>query len=247
MATLFRRQPETPSTAPGERIYAIGDIHGRHDLFREIMKKIIAHWESTPKTFKKISLLLLGDLIDRGPANAECLEFAHQLVTRSKVLLLRGNHEDLLLKSMAGNPVAQDIWLANGGLAFLANFNVAPPQAEEDSFDFGERLGRAIPAHLIAMLNTAPLTHRSGDYLFTHAGIRPGVPLRQQTEQDLLFIRNEFTQSSRWHGAVIVHGHTIVESVELHPNRIAVDTGAYASGKLSCVCLEGRRRQVIHT
>lgn len=247
MATLFQRQPDNPSTAESERVYAIGDIHGRYDLFRKIIVKIITHWESTPQTFQKIRIVLLGDLIDRGPASSECLEFAHQLVSFSKVELLRGNHEDLLLKSMAGNAVAQEIWVANGGLAFLSNFDIAPPKEGEDSFDFAERLNRAMPEHLITMLNNAPLTCRSGDYLFTHAGVKPGVSLRKQKEQDLLFIRQEFTQSSRWHGAVIVHGHTIVESVEMHPNRIAVDTGAHASGRLSCICLEGRRRQILHT
>lgn len=247
MATLFRKQPLNPSTTPGERVYAIGDVHGRYDLFRDIMRKIVAHWETSPSSLAKVKIVLLGDLIDRGPASSHCLEFAYQLVNNSNVTLLRGNHEDLLLKSIEGHAVAQEIWLANGGLAFLDDYNVAPPQSEEDSFDFAERLSQAVPHHLVKLLQEAPLTCQSGDYLFVHAGIRPGRPLARQREEDLLFIRKEFTESSREHGAVIVHGHTIVEHVEMHDNRIAVDTGAYTTGRLSCICLDGRRRQIIHT
>ncbi len=247
MATLFRKQLLNPSTTPGERVYAIGDVHGRYDLFRDIVKKIVVHWEAGPSSFAKVKIVLLGDLIDRGPASSHCLEFAYQLVNNSNVTLLRGNHEDLLLKSIEGHAVAQEIWLANGGLAFLDDYGVAPPQSGEDSFDFAERLSKAIPSHLVQLLQEAPLTCQSGDYLFVHAGIRPGRPIARQREEDLLFIRKEFTESSRKHGAIIVHGHTIVDHVELHENRIAVDTGAYATGRLSCICLEGRRRQIIHT
>lgn len=247
MATLFRKQQLKPSTTPGERVYAIGDVHGRYDLFVDIVKKIVAHWEASPSTFAKVKIVLLGDLIDRGPASSQCLEFAYQLVKNSQVVLLKGNHEDLLLKSIAGHAVAQDIWLANGGLQFIAEYGVAPPKSGEDSFDFAERLSEAVPGHLVQLLEEAPLTCQSGDYLFVHAGIRPGRPIARQREEDLLFIRKEFTESSRKHGAIVVHGHTIVDHVEMHDNRIAVDTGAYASGRLSCICLEGRRRQVIHT
>lgn len=248
MATLFRKKKlKLPSTAAGERVYAIGDIHGRYDLFQRLVDQTIAHWESSPNSFSKVKMVLLGDLIDRGPASFECLEFAHELVTRADIMLLRGNHEDLLLKSMEGHAIAQKIWLANGGIQFLSSFGIAPPQTTEDNFDFAERITSAVPDHLIDTLKKAPLTYRSGDYLFVHAGIRPGKALDQQEEEDLLFIRKEFTGSTRKHEAVIVHGHTIVDSVERHNNRIAVDTGAFASGRLSCVCLEGPRCEILHT
>ncbi len=247
MPHLLRQRFKEPSTRKGERIYAIGDIHGRHDLFHELIAAIVRHWEVSPRNFDRVEMVLLGDIIDRGPDSAWCLSLAYDLVTRSHVRLLRGNHEDLLLKSIAGHPIAQRIWLKNGGEAFLADFGIAPPRPDEDSIDFGERIAAAVPAHLVAMLQQAPLTFRSGDYLFVHAGIRPGVRLNRQAEEDLLFIRDEFTQSNRNHGAVIVHGHSIVDTVEFHQNRIAVDTGAYASDRLSCVCLDGRRREIIHT
>ena len=247
MANFFRKRPKMSSTAEGERIYAIGDVHGRYDLFRAIIDKILSHWESGPQTFQTIRIILLGDIIDRGPQSAECLILAHELVKHSKVTLLLGNHEDLLLKSLAGNPTAQHIWLANGGIAFLENFEVEPPLAFEDSFDFAERVAKAVPEHLVAMLKAAHLSVTSGDYFFVHAGVNPGSALHRQKEQDLLFIRDRFITSKRWHGAMIVHGHSIVESVEFHPNRIAIDTGAFQSDRLSCLCLEGHRRHVLTT
>ena len=247
MLRHFRRQEKTVSTRPGERVYAIGDIHGRHDLFRSLLKKIVTHWETGPGDFSRVELVLLGDIIDRGPDSAACLNLAYKLVTGSRALLLRGNHEDLLLNSIDGNAMAQDIWLDHGGAAFLDSFGIAPPRQAEDSFDFGERLGAAVPGHLVAMLRAAPLSFRSGDYIFVHAGVRPGVPFERQEAQDLMCIRDEFTQSDRDHGAVIVHGHSIVEEVECHPNRIAVDTGAYDSGRLSSICLDGIEREPIHT
>lgn len=247
MLRLFRKNAGEASTRAGERVYAIGDIHGRHDLFRSLVKKITAHWENGPRNFEAVELVLLGDIIDRGPHSAACLDLAYKLVTKSRVRLLKGNHEDLLLNSIGGHPVAQDIWLEHGGLAFLESFGIEPPRADEDSFDFGDRLGAAVPDHLIAMLRDAPLSYRNGDYLFVHAGVRPGVAFDRQAEEDLMFIRDDFTQSDRDHGAVIVHGHSIVDEVEYHPNRIAVDTGAYASERLSCVCLDGTNRETIHT
>lgn len=247
MQSILRQRFKQPSTRKGERVYAIGDIHGRHDLFKDLIAAIIRHWEVSPCTFNRVELVLLGDIIDRGPDSAQCLKLAYDLVSRSRVRLLRGNHEDLLLKSIAGHPTAQQIWLGNGGDALLADFGIDPPSPSEDSIDFGERIAAAVPAEYVAMLKQAPLTFESGDYMFVHAGVRPGVPLNRQDEQDLLFIRDEFTQSERSHGAVVVHGHSIVEYVEILHNRIAVDTGAYASDRLSCVCLDGRRREVIHT
>jgi len=247
MLRFLRRNDGKVSTRPGERVYAIGDIHGRHDLFRTLVRKIIAHWENGSQNFRRVELVLLGDIIDRGPHSAACLDFAYKLVSRSRVRLLKGNHEDLLLNSIDGNAVAQDIWLEHGGLAFLESFGIEPPRADEDSFDFGERIGAAVPDHVLAMLREAPLTYRSGDYLFVHAGVRPGVAIDRQREEDLMCIRDDFTQSGRDHGAVIVHGHSIVGDVEFHRNRIAVDTGAYASERLSCVCLDGTSRETIHT
>lgn len=239
--------PQKPRTAAGERVYAIGDIHGRYDLLQQLMSLITSHWERTEKTAKRVRILFLGDLIDRGPDSASCLRLVTKLAQLPGVACLRGNHEDLLLRSVEGYPDAQRLWLENGGQSTLDSFDISPPASEEDCFDFAERVKAAIPEEQLAML-TATRTHaRSGDYFFAHAGVRPGVSLSKQVDFDLFFIRDEFTSSTQWHGAVIVHGHSVVNEVSIMENRIAIDTAAYRSGKLSCVYLEGETQCVIST
>lgn len=244
---LPKSRPKRPSTAPGERIYAIGDVHGRYDLLKELISSITIHWDTTEKTAKCFRLLFLGDLIDRGPDSADCIRVVADLVKLPGVTCLRGNHEDLLLRSIAGDADAQRIWLEHGGRSTLASFGIAPPAPEEDSFDFGERVRTAVPEELLEMLKATRTHARSGDYFFAHAGVRPGVSLAKQNDFDLFFIREEFTTSTDWHGAVIVHGHSIVDEVSIFKNRIAIDTAAYRSGKLSCICLEGETQTVLTT
>lgn len=244
---ILGRRPKVIEAALNERVYAIGDVHGRYDLLREIMSKIVAHWEGSTSKPQRIQLIFLGDIIDRGPDSDRCLRLVTKLSSLPGVTLIRGNHEDLLLRSIEGDQQAQSIWLANGGDATLGSFGIDPPQTGEDPFDFGERIVAAIPETELAALKKAPTHTVSGDYFFAHAGVRPGVPLKKQTDFDLFFIRDEFIQSDDWHGAMIVHGHSLTEEVELLDNRIGVDTGAYRTNRLSCICLEGRTRKVIAT
>lgn len=247
MISFLHKRPKHCMTARGERVYAIGDIHGRYDLLKRLLNLIVKHWESSDGKFKHVKLLFLGDIIDRGDHSQECLQMVTNLVLKSQSILLRGNHEDLLLRSVKGDAQAQHLWLEHGGLATLKSFGVEPPRAEEDCIDFGERISQAIAPDLISVLENAPTHFSSGDYFFVHAGVRPGVTLKKQTDYDKFFIRDEFTQSNDWHGAMIVHGHSIVDKVDFFPNRIAIDTGAYKTDKLSCLCLDGRRRQVLTT
>lgn len=247
MRNLLNNRPRSVQTAKGERVYAVGDVHGRYDLLVDLLKKIIVHWESSEQSFRAVKLIFLGDIIDRGPDSKRCLGLIESLVRTSGAVLLLGNHEDLMLRSMDGDGMAQQIWLQNGGKNTLRSFSVNVPTHEEDSFDFGDRLTAAVPENLQDLLRSAPTSLTSGDYFYVHAGVRPDVSLARQSTYDLTFIREDFTQTQQWHGAMIVHGHSIVEKVEFLPNRIAVDTGAYRSGRLSCVCLDGRRRQVIST
>lgn len=247
MRRLFRNRSRVTTQASKGRIYAIGDIHGRYDLMRNLLDRIIGHWEASKKDFTKVSLVFLGDVIDRGPDVADCLKLLLNLTNQPGVVFLRGNHEDLLLKSCEGHPVAQRLWLEHGGRSTLASYGIAPPLPGEDSFDFGQRIADGIPAEIIDMIRTSRISFASDGYFFVHAGVRPGVPLKIQDEQDLLFIRDEFTSSKAWHGAVVVHGHSIVDEVEMLPNRIAVDTGAYRTGRLSCLCIQGDVREVLST
>lgn len=247
MRNPFKPRIKIGRTGPGERIYAVGDIHGRYDLLRSLLSLIIQDWEAVERGDTVFRLIFLGDIIDRGPASRSCIMMLRHLTSQPRVDLLRGNHEDLLLRSVDGEKWAQDIWVEQGGLATLENYGIAPPRRDEDGFDFGERLAAAIPPDDIAFLRGTPLYLESGTYFFVHAGVRPGVALHRQDDEDMIFIRDEFTGADDWHGAVVVHGHTIVGDVDVRPNRIAVDTGAWHSGRLSCIVLDGETQRVIAT
>lgn len=232
---------------PGERIYAIGDVHGRYDLLQKLLRSVISHWENAVINPKKVSVLLLGDIIDRGPDSAKCVRAIRRLVEAGSAKLLLGNHEDMLLASAYGNAAAQKAWLLNGGAETLKSFDIAPPAPNEDPIEFGKRLKKGLGEGTVEFLGELKTAYRSGDYLFVHAGIRPGVPLEAQQREDLIWIRDEFTSSNEWHGAAVVHGHSCVESVEIRHNRIACDTAAYQSGRLSCICLQDDLQTVITT
>ncbi|MEN7538031.1 metallophosphoesterase [Aurantiacibacter flavus] len=247
MNMLNPLRTKLPRTADGERIYAIGDVHGRNDLLMRLLRLIVDHYPTLHPAPQRMTLVFLGDVIDRGPASAACLRTVSGLCESNAATMLLGNHEDMMLASLDGNPDAQAAWIGNGGLATLRSYGIDPPGPEEDSFDFAERLARGVPEDQVAFLRSLETTYRSGSYFFTHAGVRPGVALHKQEPEDLYSIRADFTESEAWHGAVVVHGHSIVDAVEMRHNRIGCDTGAYASGRLSCVCLQDDLRAVLQT
>lgn len=245
---MFRRNRSVPLQAKpskGQRIYAVGDVHGCYDLLVSLLGQIRDHWTNTGGRKEQTSLLFLGDIIDRGPDSKTCLELISKLWSANQVIVLRGNHEDMMIEAAQGNAAAQAVWLANGGIETLASFDIDPPRTGEDAFDFAERLVAGVAAPIWDMLHNTVHSWRSGDYLFAHAGVDPNVPLDKQDNLTLLSIREEFTQSDKWHGAVIVHGHSIVDRVEIRTNRIACDTGAYRTGVLSCICVYDDTRTVV--
>ena len=236
-----------PSVESGDRIYAIGDIHGRFDLLQRILEQIGEHSASLPPS-RALHIVFLGDLIDRGPQSAEVIELLYNLERRSdRVIVLLGNHEEAMLQALRGDLGAFRSWLAFGGEETLRSFKVAPRGEREDLRDYLARARSAIPAHWTNWLARLPLSVRSGDYLFVHAGIRPGTPLHRQAREDLLWIRADFLEDPRDHGAVIVHGHSIEPEVAIRDNRIGIDTGAYRTGQLTAIYLEGDRREIIST
>ncbi|WP_137680707.1 metallophosphoesterase [Aurantiacibacter suaedae] len=247
MTMLNPFRTRLPRTAEGERIYAVGDVHGRVDLLVKLLNLIVDHYPAMQPAPRSVTLVFLGDIIDRGPSSAACVRAVHNLCKGPGATMLLGNHEDMMLASIDGNPEAQAAWLQNGGLATLQSYGIAPPSADEDSFDFGERLARGIPDDHVTFLRSLETSYRSGSYFFCHAGVRPGVSLNKQMPEDLYSIRSEFTDSQAWHGAVVVHGHSIVDGVEIRRNRIGCDTGAYASGRLSCICLQDDLQAVLQT
>jgi serine/threonine protein phosphatase 1 len=171
-----------------------------------------------------------------------------QLQNFDRVVVLCGNHEEMLLASADGNASAQRLWLETGGDATLRSFGLDPTEfMRRAPLNRGDALRQAVGRDMLAWLEALPLVYRSGGYFFCHAGVRPRVPLDEQRREDLLWIRREFLEDEGFHGAVIVHGHSETDEVEVRLNRINVDTAAHRSGKLTAVGLQGSLRWFIST
>ena len=231
---------------PGERIYAIGDIHGRLDLFLALMTKI--HEDLSQRPVMRCRCIILGDFIDRGPQSRQLMEVLSESAS-TNLVVLKGNHEAALVDVRLGDHDAAELWVAYGGLATLASFGVDVDTI--DPTDTGAIIAivrQVISAEMAAWLARLPLSLAIGGYFFVHAGIRPGVPIARQSERDLLWIRDEFLTSTIDHGLRIVHGHSINRAgIDFTANRIGLDTGAYETGRLSAVALEGSEVRSIDT
>ena len=244
----FFQHWRSSSTVANDRVYAVGDVHGRLDLFRQLLNQVEADARSQANRPSRI--ILLGDLIDRGPQSSQMLEFARamQLQNRGRVVVLCGNHEDMLIASADGNADAQRLWLANGGDATLKSYGLdLPAFIRLSPEERGRALRDAVGLETLRWLKALPSAYRTAEYFFCHAGVRPGIALDEQRREDLLWIRREFLESSDSHGAVIVHGHSETQEVEVRPNRINVDTSAYRSGELTAVGLQGPYKWFIST
>jgi diadenosine tetraphosphatase ApaH/serine/threonine PP2A family protein phosphatase len=231
-----------PQLPAGRRIYAIGDVHGRADLLEMMHRRIAADLELNP--IANPLLICLGDYVDRGPDSAGVLDLLlEEAPAGMKRIALMGNHEALMLRFLVDESVAP-VWLANGGDATLESYGIDPL----DSYERARRqLDRLIPRPHRALLESLALSHSEGDYFFVHAGVKPGLALDQQRQEDMLWIRGEFLHSDADHGKIVVHGHSITAEPEIRPNRIGIDTGAYASGRLTCLVLEDRKRRFFVT
>ena len=239
-----------PSAAPaGTRLYAVGDIHGRADLLEALLEQIAEDAVRHPQTAAK-RLIYLGDYVDRGPASSAVIDMVlHDGPPGFEVVPLMGNHEEMMLRFLEDIAVGRT-WMMNGGDATLRSYGVEPPsmfagtpKVRHAQQQFAERL----PARHKRFLEELAISHTEGDYLFVHAGVRPGVALDRQRTEDLLWIRDEFLDSDRDFGKVVVHGHSISLDPEFKPNRIGIDTGAYRSNQLTCLVLEGTERTLLTT
>lgn len=236
--------PAVPRVPDGERIYAVGDVHGCLVLLDRLLAAIAA--DSAARAPARTTLVMMGDLIDRGPESRGVVERMLGLPDGIDTLvLLRGNHEQFLLDALEQPKAVWDGWLSHGGRHTLASYGIPERLAMGDPARLAEALRREIPPRHIDLIEAMPLSWRCGDYFFAHAGIRPRVPLDRQATRDLLMIRGEFLESEADHGAVVVHGHSICEQIEIRPNRIGLDTGAYRTGILSAVRLEGAEREFL--
>lgn len=248
---IFRRfrsatgAPPPARTAKGERIYAIGDVHGRYDLLRRLFDRIAAHSSIQPAT-RSSQIILLGDLVDRGPQSREVVDFITSLNGRyGQVTVLMGNHEELMLAVVGGRLGALNAWRDLGGDATLRSYGLTEQDLQLPVPALVRRAQELIPQHHLDSMRRWPLSVQSGDYLFCHAGIRPGIPLRRQTATDLLWIRREFLDDETDHGMVVVHGHSVSEAVDMRTNRIGIDTGAYRTGQLTALYLDGDAREIL--
>jgi serine/threonine protein phosphatase 1 len=241
------RKSRSPRGAPGKRCYAIGDIHGRIDLLKDLLDRIALHNAARPE--RETALVLLGDLIDRGPGSNEVVELAYSFRSpHMRLLVLTGNHEELMLKAIDGDLDAFHSWMTNGGIATMRSYGVDTKRLAGLALeDFRQRVADCIPPSHVAFLRGAADSIRFGDYLLVHAGIVPGRPIEEQRAKDLRWIRSAFLSSEADHGCVVVHGHSQEAQIEVKPNRIGIDTGAYHSGVLTAAWFEDGEKGFIQT
>lgn len=242
-------QPDFVTEAPpGSCIYAIGDIHGRIDLLMTLHHAILADAERYDSGRKVI--VYIGDYVDRGEESRRVLDLLlDEPLPGFEAIHLMGNHEKSLLQFLDDASVGPQ-WVRYGGDATLYSYGVRPPPPMAGPADFERarlQLAANFPPRHRRFLEALPYTHVEGDYFFAHAGVRPGVPLDAQDSEDLLWIRDDFLRSDAFHGKVVVHGHSISNQPDVHRNRIGIDTGAFASGRLTCLVLEGEERRFLQT
>jgi len=234
----LRRTKTQPRLPDGIRVYAVGDIHGRADLLNQMFAVIDADLASSPVS-RSIEVYL-GDYVDRGPYSGDTLDL---LIERSHIreaVCLKGNHEAYLLEVLR-DPTKLEEWQQFGGLQTLMSYGIQPslyPDAAEQ-IELIRMLIKAMPGRHLKFLRSLKPSFVCGDFFFVHAGVRPGISLKEQEEADLLWIRDDFLESKANFGKYIVHGHTPVREPDIRPNRINIDTGAYATGNLTLLRIQG--------
>ena len=256
---LFRRRrhdepatavlPASPAVPIGHRVYAVGDIHGRADLLHRLQSLIADDAAQAPANMRK-TIVYLGDYVDRGLESRGVID---QLLAPPppglEAVYLKGNHEEMMLRFLVDVSVGP-FWMAIGGDATVYSYGVGMPKglSQEDRLaHIWHELHQRMPATHMSFLSGLRLTHAAGDYLFVHAGVRPGIALSEQRAEDLLWIREQFLAAEAGWEKVIVHGHSATHRPESLPHRIGVDTGAYATNVLTCLVLEGSDRRFLST
>ena len=249
---LRRRRPAVggapPSVPPGTRVYAVGDVHGEIGALVRLVAMVREDAAGAPA--ERRVLVFLGDYVDRGLGSRQVIDFLlDDPAPGFETVFLKGNHDAAVLAFLEDAAVGPD-WLGVGGQATLLSYEVPLPPGPRSAAQLEgarEALARALPPEHRVFLEALSLFHVEGGYAFVHAGVRPGVALEDQQEQDLLWIRDGFIDDRSDHGRVVVHGHSVTDRPEILPNRIGIDTGAYATGRLTCLVLEGESRRFLAT
>jgi serine/threonine protein phosphatase 1 len=235
---------KAPNTPDGVRIYVVGDIHGRADLLKQVLAGIDADIAAYPAP--RVIQVFLGDYIDRGQQSREVLDILISRTQYHQMVCLKGNHETYV-PDFLRDPAMLDQWRYFGGLETLVSYGVVPSinADQEEQLALAEALRRALPESHRRFLSNLKPSFACGDYFFAHAGVRPGIPLSKQHERDLLWIREDFLLHEEGFGKIVIHGHTPVKEPDIRANRINIDTGAYATGRLTCLVLEGEQMTFI--
>jgi serine/threonine protein phosphatase 1 len=235
-----------PSLPVGVRIYAVGDIHGRLDLLGQLLSRVDADMADRPVT--RPIFVFLGDYIDRGPSSRETIDRLLQRRELNECVFLKGNHEQLVVDCL-NNPRVFHHWLRLGGVETLASYGltIGHLTSRTKVAELQAAFHRALPRAHLNFFREQQTSFACGDFFFAHAGIKPRVSLSRQTERDLLWIREEFLTSNDDFEKIIVHGHTPIHAIEVRPNRINIDTGAYATGRLTCLVIDDSSLSFIDT
>lgn len=252
---MFRSPAKAPARIPdGVRVYAVGDIHGRADLLKQLLHMIKR--DNSARAPAQTRVIFLGDYIDRGPDSKGVIDrLINGIPDGLEAVYLRGNHEEMLLRSFDERP-AFSTWTTYGGLAALASYGVDPElfsgqlpgrKAMLNWEEIMRQFTAALPPEHRQFFNALETSYTVGDYFFVHGGVRPGVPLAKQTPEDCLWIRDAFLRHRGDFGKIVVHGHTPQPEPEIRTNRIGIDTRAHDSGRLTALCLEGESLSFLAT
>ena len=225
------------SLPPGVRVYAIGDIHGRSDLLSQLLRCIEDDCLQHP--VERTITVFIGDYIDRGPDSRDVIDLLLRWQANNDAVFLRGNHETFLPRFLAVSKTLDD-WRQCGGLETLLSYGLLPTinPGREEQTRLADQLAHALPKEHVNFLEKLDPFYSCGDFLFVHAGIRPGIPIDEQVEEDMLWIREDFLAYEQPFERFVVHGHTPVNETDLRSNRINIDTGAFATGCLTCIVIE---------
>jgi len=226
------------------RVYAVGDVHGRSDLLAKLLSQIDIHLAQNPVAHPVE--VFLGDYVDRGPDSRGVIDLLIRRRQSRETICLKGNHETYILEFLT-DPKILDVWRQYGGFETLLSYGLKPSirSTPEERKELARSFASVFPDEHLQFLSALPTSYTCGDFFFSHAGVQPGIPLDRQTETDLLWIRDDFLLCEDDFGKYVVHGHTPVREPDLRANRVNIDTGAFATGRLTCLVIEGEEMQVL--